>query len=1344
MRKRLYFNLRHKRRSIQTRIVVMIIVFIALVAAVLLTYRHFIERYAKSVVANSITRLVENQSNGRYAVSYDSIALEVSKSTIYLHNLKLGIRADSLRSNKEEKIFETTAEDLELNVNGLWSLWLNDVLTINSVSINRPMVKITAKRKQKKEKLARETGGLLKQLDDYLDQLNISSLKINNATINFYEEDLNKDNLIFVIPNLSMDLEDFTWDVDEVIEDVETNKFSLKLTDQEFIFPDSAALVQVNEITYSLKENRLTLSNVKLKPKIKSGIFADSSSIKLEQLYFAGIDLDEIYENNVLIIDSIQLDGPKVNPKSSFNFLSDVVQRKDTNKSIIDSLFVRDLKLSRGQLNINFTDVPISIERWDSDIINVSLGGDESGTLSYKHAEVQLTNGIGKLKKQNHHFSFDALSYSTQDQNLKLDSLKIWSDTNLRVSQAYRIRADIPSMNIDGLDEQEALGEYLNLESISLSNPSIEIEQVNTIDTVKKASRNMPSIYIGALLLDKATVDMKTKSGEISLSKGSIDLFNLRLNESLPIIDSSTVYSAYLPLVSYSTKRAKISALNVRGSSQSKIVKTSRISFKDASTDVVINQLVVANSVEWLKTQSDSLKFDFISFKNYAVNLKQSQKTDKKDNKLPVIQIDSLNAPNGSFSTQLTLKRELSTSIDSVTIVNLTLNESNTEINEYRLTASNLELTDERLQLKADKIYTNSNKESLLLKDLVFKQHLEGVHDLITSPNISLSNFSMKKFPEEVENMNWGSLTLNNLEWNRTGNTLANKKRSTAKQSLSLPNITLDNIKIVAGNYRSTANKTVQALTNINLEFKDIDLSRDKNWFASNPNELLYARDLSLRADSLIYQNSNTQVQGINLEMSKNVKLDNFSYVKISPDSIDLSASSISLKNVAYNKFIQNKLFEASDLIIDNPNLNAAFKASASGTSSLSKLAVDVKNVKINNAAIELTTNDNENLKLSPIHLKLKGLYYDSLTDLAKTLIPAEAIDLNTGDLNFTTSDGLNEIRVGQFSLSNKENDFTIENIEIVPLLGREEYAKAVGIETDWIKSSIPSLTVYGFDFRRMLKERAFIASYVIINKPKVEVYRDKNYIDPYPKKKQLLTSMLRSIESSIDVDSAYVKEAQISYSEIPEKGKNPGTISFERMDVNINNITNLPSKISTDSTLRLHVTSQVMGEVAAEVDFRFYLNSELDKFEVSGNVQPHNMTLFNEFTEDGVFLHIKSGRCRSLNFTAFADDNMSYGSMYFQYNDFKIALVDKQTADTKKFEESIASFVANTFLVKKRNLAIIRLRKGDIYFERNKNKSIFNYLSKLFSSGVASSVGFQNNKRQIRKMTRARMSSSY
>ena len=65
-----------------------------------------------------------------------------------------------------------------------------------------------------------------------------------------------------------------------------------------------------------------------------------------------------------------------------------------------------------------------------------------------------------------------------------------------------------------------------------------------------------------------------------------------------------------------------------------------------------------------------------------------------------------------------------------------------------------------------------------------------------------------------------------------------------------------------------------------------------------------------------------------------------------------------------------------------------------------------------------------------------------------------------------------------------------------------------------------------------------------------------------------------------------------------------------------------------------------------------------------------------------------------------------------------------------------IKSFFANAFVVKKNNPAFkIFPRQGDMYYERDPQKIIIDYVAKTALSGIISSIGARNFRKEIKNI---------
>ena len=112
------------------------------------------------------------------------------------------------------------------------------------------------------------------------------------------------------------------------------------------------------------------------------------------------------------------------------------------------------------------------------------------------------------------------------------------------------------------------------------------------------------------------------------------------------------------------------------------------------------------------------------------------------------------------------------------------------------------------------------------------------------------------------------------------------------------------------------------------------------------------------------------------------------------------------------------------------------------------------------------------------------------------------------------------------------------------------------------------------------------------------------------------------------------------------------------------------------------------------------------------------------------VSVDFKSGFVDTLHMRAIGREYLSLGTMKFLYHDLKVEFLDRNDTSRHSVKNQLLKFAANTFVIRTNN----RDRTGDVYFERDRNRAVFQYWVKMIMSGVTTSVGAKSNKKQIKK----------
>ena len=113
--------------------------------------------------------------------------------------------------------------------------------------------------------------------------------------------------------------------------------------------------------------------------------------------------------------------------------------------------------------------------------------------------------------------------------------------------------------------------------------------------------------------------------------------------------------------------------------------------------------------------------------------------------------------------------------------------------------------------------------------------------------------------------------------------------------------------------------------------------------------------------------------------------------------------------------------------------------------------------------------------------------------------------------------------------------------------------------------------------------------------------------------------------------------------------------------------------------------------------------------------------------------IEVRSGFNKEVNINFKGNDEYAEGLMEFRYDNLKIDILDRETYQSKGFGNNLKTIFANSFVVSSSNPRWFKLQEGNIFFERVKSRSIFNFWAKSLLSGAVSSIGINKSKEEAK-----------
>lgn len=540
------------------------------------------------------------------------------------------------------------------------------------------------------------------------------------------------------------------------------------------------------------------------------------------------------------------------------------------------------------------------------------------------------------------------------------------------------------------------------------------------------------------------------------------------------------------------------------------------------------------------------------------------------------------------------------------------------------------------------------------------------------------------------------------------------------------------------------------------------DFFVDESTVISDSN-LMFASDIRLAIDSIsraTHNEAKLMLEGFDLKTAaQSLSIDAINYFSF--DNLNknkktkMKFGSLSTTGLDYYSLFDKKQLQIERLEINRPDLTFDRKSPEQQKISPSPQPVDLyemiaghfhevraDDVVVNDVRMKITEDEHPRkgaYLFEKIDFRLKNILIDSTRKIfGNQFLYSDDMDFTIHDFRETSADSLYDFGASFIRFSSSDASLKVDSGFLHPNYSDSVFAAKVGVQTDRLAFVFDSLKLTNFRLIDFIRNDNLHIDKAELDGLVGDDFRSKAY--PFPKNHypKLPVTGLKSLDFQIRLDTFLVRNSYFKYREYRPPALQPGEIWFTDIDLQGHDITNSSNEIARDSLMRFHASAMLMGEAELSLNLGFNLADSNDRFFVNGILNRFDMTELNPILEHVAFIKVTKGQNEMLDFNFHANNDVAKGEMDFEYKKLHIRLIDKETLTDRGFGESIASFIANTFVVRRKNPKwIFFFRHGDIYFKRDKQKSFFNYLAKSALSGVKSTIRGGNEERKEKRRQR-------
>ena len=1240
---------------------------------------------------NIFEDIVSAQSRGKIRMKVKKVKFNYFSKNVRLQKVEL-FTTDTITS---VNAYHFKVTDLRLKVKSMWSLIFNREIMINSLTLKKPNVEIRKIREESPDNssdtqtrnkdisVAKELGKVYRSIQDALHVLNIQHFEISEGKFSLVNGLKPKQKPI-LISHIYLQIDNLAVHPDSKADSSKflfSDNIILRTHNQEILFPDARHKLSFGEITINVKNKSIEIDSCEL-----SGKRSDTGNIAFKmffkKLQLVNLDFSALADKDLIKADSVYCQDPNIH--LTFNLKDKSARVKKRTFQLNDAL---------RQLGSNM----------------------ELKFAGLKNADIEITT----VRHNN------PVTFSAEGNNVYLYDLKI---DNEAPQPMVLGGFDVAIRKYEVITRDEST--LIKFDSIKLRNNTVTLNNFSLSPTNKPSKRSIRNIKVPLLQLN-------------GLSWEDLIVDHIIVAQKATFYNPTIIYKKLRP-TSPGKKQNLFNALSgiddfmevnqletINGHLIFELNKSKKIELVNTNFLVNPNQIVSSQSIKNIEKSVDRFAFtdgiiavNNLRFLINGVNYISNEK--------------NISAASVSMSNTVNASSAL---LKDVLILNLNVNED-----LKKLTADGLSWQQGEILLYSEvpqKKLSTTERTDILIKNITARN--TSVKGMLTKIQFStfLDFISLEQF---AGNKN-GKIQLQQLNLN--GRELAAKKDSLNIRAASYkiadnnPSI-FNDVSIINNKAGDSLSINIPALDFIpsidsliekKLYFESIVANQPAIRLSHRTNRdtttekpkpalpALHIENLQLNQPDITLHRKNKKGE-LKISLKNNISDENNDFVNLRNFQTSGRVINIGELSISSDHFLLTK--DNKDYGVDSGKITMAF-------SSLQKEKTGEKNNSwkgtLKKATIKnllpFVIKENETLKIDSVNIQ--NANFDSVASDLRQVIKSSP-NLVVSNLTGHFIDSNEKFNWYNGNFDKNKNSIAVDSVHYRPFNDLKTFVANHPYQADYIEATSGKVNIDGFNSDRYFDDSIFSADKITFTNPGISIFRDKQLPFKSRGTRLLPTSGIKNMSRKISINTIQLNNAAIAYSELSNKTHDTAIVYFTRLNASLGPAKNFD--LEPNDSLRLNAYAYLLDTVFLKLDVHQSYSDTLSGFTMVLQAAPFEMSLLNPVLMPLASAKINSGKIDTLSLHAIGKEYYSLGKMKIVYDNLNLQILKNGQSENPSLKTKLTSFIANTFLIRDYN----RNRHGVTYFERLRDRSIFNYLVKITVSGFTTSVGAKSNKKTLKK----------
>lgn len=363
-------------------------------------------------------------------------------------------------------------------------------------------------------------------------------------------------------------------------------------------------------------------------------------------------------------------------------------------------------------------------------------------------------------------------------------------------------------------------------------------------------------------------------------------------------------------------------------------------------------------------------------------------------------------------------------------------------------------------------------------------------------------------------------------------------------------------------------------------------------------------------------------------------------------------------------------------------------------------------------------------LRLNEVQVNMNDILIDSATrqDRQRFLFAKSALIRFKG-YHSQTKDGMYNFRIGTVTVKAPQQQVQLDDLSFASPYNKIEFTQKHKIATEWYQLKVPTVTVEGVNWWRLLNEEEMVAKSVHAQGGKLAVYFDRR-LQPKKRLGNFPNQILMKMPVKINIQRVQMNNLNLSYEEVNPINNQSGVIYMDNVDMAVTHVAN--DKANKEPVV-VSGSALFMHRIPIQARFTFSTtNYQSGAFTAAINVNtPFDGSVINSFAVPLALAKVEKGNLQKIAATMSGDENGANGNVTLLYNDLKLSLLEKDKGDNDMNKKHLTSFFANAFVLKNDNPKKgEEPRKESGSFQRDPYGGFFMLVWKTMLVGALKTIG--------------------